>query len=650
MKAVRMPRKALVLALAAVLVLLLGAWDMAMRPVAGPHGRLELALLRSADSLPVVIGAYFTTAGRCAGCHGRDLLGQASIDGQGRDVNVVDDWRSTMMANSARDPFFRAKMAHESLVNPAHAGALQNKCLGCHAPLGMHEERLLGHAPFTRAHLDTSRLGMDGVSCLSCHMQREASAGSFFSGELEFDSARVYGPYSDDQINPAIMQFFVRFTPGFGGHIVNSKVCAGCHTLITETADLDGNLTGDRFVEQATYHEWLNSVYGANGTHCNTCHMPRINDGILLAAEYPFLNPQSPFGLHHLVGGNEHMLRLLKQNKDTLGIPATDLQFDSTLARTRRMLAHRTLDLALMLSDRTADTAYFSLRLENKAGHRFPSGYPSRRAFIEFVVLTAAGDTVFKSGVLNSADEVEGRDAPFEPHHDVITSPEQVQIYELVMGDVNGNATTVLERARDPIKDNRLAPLGFSSAHPAYDTTRVAGVPSSDLDFNRDAFGEEGTGADVVRYHVPISGVPEALRAYARVWYQPVPPAWNQEMFAHAHPEIDAFRGMLDASDRSPSLVASDSLFVGQAGAAERPADPLRVHPVPTADGWVGITARSGAQPALLGVMDAQGATARTDAQHTGSGLRVRLPDARGTYLLLLRVNGAEVVKRVVRE
>ena len=645
-----MRKTTLVLSLAAALVLLLSAWDLAVRPVAGPHGRLELSVLRSIDSLPVVISTYFTTSGRCAGCHGRDLLGQASIDAQGRDVNVVDDWRSTMMANSARDPFFRAKIAHESLVNPAHAEALQNKCLGCHAPLGMHEERMLGHAPFTLAQLDTSHLGLDGVSCLSCHMQSEATAGTFFSGELQFDSARVYGPYSDDQINPAIMQFFVRFTPGFGSHIVNSKVCAGCHTLITETADLDGNLTGDRFVEQATYHEWLNSVYSANGTHCNTCHMPRISDGILLAAEYPFLNPQTPFGLHHLVGGNEHMLRLLKQNRAGLGITATGTQFDSTLARTRRMLSQHTLSIALALEDRTADTAYFSLRLENKAGHRFPSGYPSRRAFVEFVVLTTAGDTVFKSGVLNGADEVEGHDMPYEPHHDVITSPGQVQIYELVMGDVNGDVTTVLERAKAPIKDNRLAPLGFTSTHPAYDTTRVADVPATDIDFNRNAFGQEGTGADIVRYHVPIGSVSEGLRAFARVWYQPVPPGWNQEMFGHAHPAIDAFRDMLQASDRSPSLVASDSLFLGPAAMAERPADLVRVHPVPTSDGWVSIGAQHGARVELLGVLDARGARAAVQPLRDGGMLRLRLPEARGAYLLLLHVNGSALIKRVLRE
>ncbi len=51
--------------------------------------------------------------------------GEASIDpATGHDVNVVNDWRSSMMANSARDPFFRAKLDHEVLVNPGHADAI----------------------------------------------------------------------------------------------------------------------------------------------------------------------------------------------------------------------------------------------------------------------------------------------------------------------------------------------------------------------------------------------------------------------------------------------------------------------------------------------------------------------------------------------
>lgn len=640
-------RRGLILGGALAVALLFAAWDEAVRPVVGPHGELELSLFRTLDSLPVFQSVYFLTSGRCAGCHGRDPVGLASIDSQGRDVNVVNDWRSSMMANSARDPFFRAKVRHESIVNPEHQVEIENKCLSCHAPLGMHEEKLLDHPPFTMAHLDTSTLGKDGVSCLSCHMQSEATAGSLFSGELQFDSARVYGPYSDDQINPAIMQFFVGFTPGFGSHIVNSKVCAGCHTLITETLDLEGEPTGDRFVEQATYHEWLNSIYSANGTQCNTCHMPRLEEPIILAADYAFLNPQEPFGLHHLVGGNVHMLELLKANRVALGIPATEVQFDSTIARTRHLLTTRTLDVQLTMADRSIDTIYYDLRLENRAGHRFPSGYPSRRAFIEMVVLNTEGDTIFKSGLLNGAYEVEGHDVGFEPHHDVITSGDQVQIYELVMGDVNGDETTVLERAKAPLKDDRLTPAGFLSTHPSYDTTRVAGVPTTDIDFNRNTLGEEGSGSDVVHYHVPVTGESSGLRAFARVYYQPVPPRWNQEMFSTSHPDIDAFRTMLDESDKSPTLVAADSLLVGPVGFPEPAGERLRIYPNPTNDGW--ITLSSDAQMVVLGVHDARGRLVPADVERGTRTCRVQLPANAGTYLIRLRVDGTEVLKRVLR-
>ncbi len=631
------------------LVLLLAAWTEGLRPIHGPHGSLELALFRGAGELEVFVGEWFATAGRCAGCHGSDPLGIASVDAQGNDVNVVDDWRSTMMANSARDPFFRAKVEHEVLVNPQHQQAIESTCLGCHAPMGFHEEELLGHAPFTMAMLDSSPLGIDGVSCLSCHMQSETLAGSFFSGHLEFDSARAYGPYADDLINADIMEFFVGWRPGFGEHIVNSKGCAGCHTLITQTLDLDGVPTGDHFVEQATYHEWLNSIYSSNGTHCNTCHMPRIDDPVILAAEYVFLNPQSPFGLHHLVGGNVHMLELMKANREVLGIPASATQFDSTIARTRRMLTQHTLDLQLWYDGRWDDTAFFAVRLVNHAGHRFPSGYPSRRAFVTFVVLDAQNDTVFKSGVLQEDLEVEGHGAPFEPHHDVITTTDQVQIYEMVMGDVNGDVTTVLERAKEPLKDNRLPPLGFTTTHPAYDTTRIAGVPLSDVDFNRNSLGEEGSGTDIVRYHVPLNGEDGALRAFVSVHYQPVPPGWNEEMFSFSSPEIDAFRDMLEASDGTPTQVAADSLEVGPVGVDEAPDARIVIFPNPTADGMVNITGRRGARVALLAVYDATGRRVLVREEQHATGVRAYLPATPGLYHLHLRVGDADVLKRVVR-
>ncbi|MBK7084531.1 MAG: hypothetical protein IPH53_07630 [Flavobacteriales bacterium] len=130
------------------------------------------------DGLYVMYSRYFATAGRCSGCHGHDTLGLAMVDEEGEDVNVADDWRSTIMANSARDPFFRAKMSHEVLVNPGAPDRHRKQMPELPCTLGMHEERMLGNPPFTAAMLDTSVMGLEGVSCLACHQQNPDSAGA----------------------------------------------------------------------------------------------------------------------------------------------------------------------------------------------------------------------------------------------------------------------------------------------------------------------------------------------------------------------------------------------------------------------------------------------------------------------------------------
>ena len=641
---------------ASALVALLVGWSSFTTPRFGPHSALDMVRMRSAeDGLIVRYSEFFATAGRCSGCHGNDTMGLAMVDAEGTDVNVVDDWRSTMMANSARDPFFRAKAEHEGLVNPAHKGAIENKCLSCHAPLGMHEQRMLGAEPFTLAMLDTSIMGLEGVSCLACHQQMPDSAGHHFSGELHFgperhnqgeNSARVYGPYADDEINAAIMTFFVGFVPGFGQHMVDGRTCAGCHTLITETMDLEGNLTGGEFVEQATWHEWLNSSYTADGaTTCRGCHMPRITDAVVLASEYAFLPGHSPFGQHHLAGANTHMLRLMKENRDALGIPATDEQYDSTIARTERMLRSGATVQAAVI-DRTTDTAFVDVLLVNHAGHKFPSGYPSRRAFVRVVATNAAGDTLFQSGAWDGTNEVIGHDAGYEPHHDVIRAPDEVQIYELVMGDVNGDVTTVLERADEPLKDNRLLPLGFSTTHPVYDTTRIAGVPASDVDYGLDALGLEGSGSDIVHYHIPTNGYVGPLTVKAALYYQAVPPGWNAEMFAMSGPAIDTFRTMYEASDGTPELVAFDTLVDNTVGLVEGSSMGAAVFPNPTADGMV--TVRSNELRSVQ-VFDAAGRHVPMDWRRRGDRWTGRLPDVPGIFHLLLRDDRGERLERVVR-
>jgi hypothetical protein len=263
------------------------------------------------------------------------------------------------------------------------------------------------------------------------------------------------------------------------------------------------------------------------------------------------------------------------------------------------------------------------------------------------VVLNASDDTLFRSGGWNSEYEVIGHDADWEPHYDVIRAPHQAQIYEMVMADVNGNKTTVLERAKNSLKDNRLVPLGFTSGHISYDTTLVVGVDASDLDFNRDGDGQEGTGMDRVHYHVPMNGYVGLIRVVARVWYQSAPPRWMEEMFAFNTPEIDTFRGMYENADGAPILVKEAEVVDQAVGIDNLRELGLRIHPNPVMDGLLRIDGMDG-RVEEIAVYDLSGALVQRLRPQGQRSWQVRLPDAPGTYVVMVRAAGKTFVERVV--
>ncbi|PSR13169.1 MAG: hypothetical protein DA408_08290 [Bacteroidetes bacterium] len=510
------------------------------------------------DSLPRGYNGLFAGSGMCVQCHGFDTAMVASIDPLGNDINLVDDWRATLMANSAKDPFWRAKVSHEVLVYPQHQAAIETKCTSCHAPLGHFAAFHQGATTYSMAEMFRDSIAQDGVSCLACHQQSATDIGNRHSGNLLFDTARVaYGPFTSPLSSPMLNA--TQYEPLFSEHISDGGLCAGCHTLITETIDLDGNFTGATFVEQATYHEWVNSDYERNSISCQSCHMPVITKGAFYLAAGIETPPRDRFFTHELAGANVSMLKLMRDNSAALQISATPQDFDNVIAATENMLRFRTLDVALTELERTPDTAFVALRLTNKAGHKFPSGYPARRAFVSLVVANATGDTLFHSGAMDNNFEVIGHNPTFEPHYATIRASDEVQIYEQVLGDVNGQVTTVLTRAAFALKDNRLPPKGFSRDHLVYDTTQIAGQALLDTDFNENELGE-GTGSDVVYYHIPTQGFLGELSLTATVYYQSMPPKWMAPMLAESTPDIDRFRPMFNATNRQPSLVGTADL------------------------------------------------------------------------------------------
>lgn len=634
------------------------------------------AEFRSAyGGLPDSSNTLFTGSGKCAGCHGKDPNSFASIAGQtfpaqpmpdGWDVNVTDYWRSTLMANSARDPFWRAKVRHEVLVNPDHQLELEDKCTSCHAPLGHFAAHHDGEPHYTMAALLQDSLALDGVSCVACH-QQAPTAGDTHSGNLEFDDSlefnadmfvhtyKAYGPYGLGKDEPPLyelpMMQYAFYKPLYGEHVPNGEVCAGCHTLVTHATDLEGNYTGIDYVEQATYHEWLNSTYAPDGEEpatCNTCHMPRIDDPVIISSGYVFLEPRTPYGLHSLVGGNAQMLEIMRDNTEALGLETATELFDSTLQRTRDMLRNETVDLNVTMGDWIdAWGATCVVQLTNKAGHKFPSGYPARRAWIE-VKASQNGEVIWHSGGWENGS-ITGVDesglAEYEPHHTVINDPMQVQIYELVAADVEGNPTNVLERAASSLKDNRLTPKGFSYSHPVYDTTRVEGLA---LD---DALFEVGQGRHTVTYEMGGAVGSGPVDMEVTVWYQAMPPRWVEPMFAFEDSTIQAFQAFFEAQGAAPELVA-DTAFtvnvVGGVGGTELESTAWAVYPNPTDDGWINLQGPVQRTSTLCEVFDAKGSRVASGWMQPGSTQALQLPAVKGHYVVRWTMDSGETVSRKV--
>lgn len=619
------------------------------KPVQAFHSKDEMAYFKAQMALPPPPDSnlLFPTSSLCSGCHGFDTLGNALVDFFGNDVNIHDDWQTSMMANSAKDPFWRAKVSHEVLKLPAHKEVIEDKCTSCHAPMGHYTAFYRNEGHYTMEKLLQDTVGLDGVSCGACHMISPDNLAVEFSGTLNFDTTGViFGPYSQPFYGP--MAEFVGLEPVYSPHINDAGVCASCHTLITEPFDLEGNPLGTSFIEQALYHEWLNSTYGEDFENitCQNCHMPTLEEPVVISANYKKLEPRSPYALHELAGGNSHMLKLMKDNREALGINASAEAFDETIAATLAMLQQKTLNMGVEVLGQEDQNLLFTITLENKAGHKFPSGYPSRRAFVEVVAITETGDTLFHSGNMDDNFEVYGLDEPFEPHHQEISDPEQVQVYEMVTADVNGDFTTVLEHAYSTLKDNRLAPKGFRKDHETYDTTQIIGAALDDPDFNVEN-GEEGSGKDVIHYRVPFGDYEGEVFITSRVYYQSLPPKWMAPLFSENTPEIDTFRQMFNNSDRSPVVISesfTDGIFVfGPLGTSEVN-QAIKVYPNPVQDGWLRIENTSDIQIEMIRIFNAKGQLLSQIAWK-GEALHLEQP---GIYYLEIVTDGGVGVKKVV--
>ncbi|HJW30942.1 MAG TPA: hypothetical protein VJ508_17045, partial [Saprospiraceae bacterium] len=539
---------------------------------------------------PVPASQKVAHSSHCAGCHGYDESKMALVDQNGHDVNIFDDWQISMMGMSAYDPFWRATLAHETHIFPNAKAGIETTCLKCHAPLGSIE-RNLHQLPYSYNDMLSDTLGLDGVSCSSCHQQPAKDLGKGQSGNFSIDTNRVlFGHLPNPFKGP--MQIYVGFEPQFSDHIYDSGVCAGCHTLITETLDDQGQPTGNHFVEQATYHEWLNSSYPQQGRECQSCHLPFIQGDVVIATDFIALEGRQPFGLHQFYGANTAMLSLMHDYKDTLGLPkaSADSAWNESIRLNRVSLKNAatiTMDSPFVAND----TLYLHLTIKNKAGHKLPSGYPSRVAWLQVVLIREGlNDTLYANGLMDQSGHITGRDLPFEPHHEICKSAGDVQIYELAMRDQQGQLTTRLNAAYQPLKDNRILPLGFTKTNPVYDTTAIWGNALMDPDYDANS----SAGQDHIEYHIALNGSKGYGQLSVALHYQTLPARWMHDIFTNdTVPQVGLFKPMYQDYARFDEIIDQlqlDDIDLNSSGLSEvKPQISFNLMPNPVDDGMIYI-------------------------------------------------------------
>jgi len=183
------------------------------------------------------------------------------------------------------------------------------------------------------------------------------------------------------------------------------------------------------------------------------------------------------------------------------------------------------------------------VQIDNLAGHKLPTAYPSRRAWVHLTVTGTKNAKVFESGRLREDGSIEGNDndrdgSLFEPHYRKIDDPTQVQIYEAIMATPDGQVTTGLLRAVSYVKDNRLLPSGFDKSSTQKDIA-VHGAAAGD-----DSFRDNG---DTIHYSVKLGKTKGPFRVQAELWYQPIGFRWARNLADYQGGEPESFIAMYAA-------------------------------------------------------------------------------------------------------
>ncbi len=531
----------------------------------------------------------------CLSCHGAMGQRQLHIDSQQPGSSLNPDFKEeyfflTTALNDKEE--LPENYDYHKYGNLAREGI---SCAICHRINGPTEDQVKNWQP-------------EAKDWLTSKTPKELAYGLFHNNTGRFiqgPNDEFYGPFKNVAEKP--MEHALGVKPVHNEFTSDSQMCGTCHTINLPNIGMTSNefpvLTDaeqnpvlaeySHTIEQATFLEWQNSVFGRDKDKkdseflsCQQCHMPNyfksldgkvdieplktqiatIQDINYPEAEHRLPNedidiPIRPeYRRHEMVGLNVFLLEMFDQFPDLLGVDkkdpmtyatnGTDLAIENMMRQAKLFTA--TVDVTL--DSLQGDELEATVKVTNEVGHRFPSGVAFRRAFLEFTVMEG-DELVWASGLTNGAGVILGPDKnplpteflpdanTYQKHHEVITSQDQVQIYEELNLNANQEFTTSFVHRVKSVKDNRLLPKGWRASSTFAKQGEVmrqfmAATDPHGVGNDKDYMdiGNKFAGTDSLQYKVTLPRViaKDQLKIKATLYYQAIPPYWLQQRFEAA--------------------------------------------------------------------------------------------------------------------
>jgi hypothetical protein len=277
--------------------------------------------------------------------------------------------------------------------------------------------------------------------------------------------------------------------------------------------------------------------------------MPEVHEAVHISSVLGV--PRSGMHQHVFVGGNFFMQQMLNRYRNELDVAALPQELTRASERTLTFLQTESARIEVGEVLVSGGRIQAQVTVHNLTGHKLPTAFPSRRAWLHFSVQDRNGHVVFESGALKRDGSIMGNDndadpSLYEPHYREITEAGQVEIYESILKDQQEHVTTGLLAAIGYLKDNRVLPTGFDKATAEKDIA-VIGDAADDPKFT--------AGEDRVSYSVPVAETDGPFHVTVELLYQPIGFRWAHNLEGYKAQEPQRFLGYYDSMSSAGTTV-----------------------------------------------------------------------------------------------